>query len=62
MQKYTEAKVNKLVINEIESELANLKRTHQQLLKETGKGETMKTAASLAKAGGTSELFKSGPQ
>ena len=62
MQKYTEAKVNKLVINEIENELANLKRTHQQLLKNSAQGETLKTAASLAKAGATSELFKSGPQ
>lgn len=61
MHRLTDARVNKLIVEEIENELADLKKAHHKSSKLGIKGDTLQTATSIGIPGGSSDVYKSGP-
>lgn len=62
MHKLAETRVNKLIIQEIEQELENLKRSQGASAKGHKMTETVRTAASLAVGNTSQKIFKAGPK
>ena len=60
MHRLTDARVNKLIVEEIENELADLKKSHKKSAK-LNNGDTQQTSASIGIPGITSEVYKNGP-
>ena len=62
MHKLTDARVNKLVVEEIENELEDLKRAHHKSNKTPKKEEATHTTVSLNKHDNSPDVYKGGPQ